>query len=245
MQLPIQIPISIGPAAIGTATVLLVIIVFAFLSRGGRRKADIYALIIDETDGTISLQKFLKIEDRVYTAIDTTYPMFLILPSGTKTFQCYAGKTKVPCVLAYARGLLALPLDPNITAALSHLLSTEDLVSLQNEETVKLLRTLYEMEEKKLGKIRISTPTVVAVAFDVKRIISEIINKIFGAASEAVIHYFRSARNIEALEKYLQALGTYAERRMSWLWYIAMIIIAIAIAFVLIAQVVPGLFPMR
>jgi len=221
-------------------TAVVVIVVLTVMARRGRVKPDMYALVFDETDNTVSLMRFLKIGDRVFTAIDTSYPMFLILPSNTKVYTCIAGRMKVPCVLAHARSLLALPLDPQITAAVSHLLSSEGLERIENEDAVKILRRLYEMEENKVGRIRVAAPAVLAIAFDVKRIISEIIARVFGAAAEAVTHYFRIARNIETVERYLQALGAYAERRMSWLVYVAIIIMVVAIAAALIMNVFPG-----
>jgi len=240
MSFPIPFNIPISPIIVVPLIIAFVValVLPLMLRRKGKIGPDMHALVIDETDGTISMMQFIKIADRVYAAINTSYPLFLIIPTNTRVYQCItAAKTKVPCVIAYARGLLSLPLDPKVTSTLSHLLSTDEMAELNNEDTVKLLRTLYDMEEKKLGKVRISGPAVVAFAFDVKRLVSEIINKVFGAASEAVIHYFRSARNIEALEKYLQALAAYSARRYSWLIYIILLIFAAAIGFTLVMQV--------
>jgi len=243
MSFPFAFPVQVNPIAIAAVGVAIGVLVFLplLLRRRGKISPDMYALVIDETDGSISMMQFIKIADRVYAAINTSYPLFLIIPTNTRVYQCItATKTKVPCVISYARGLLALPLDPKVTSTLSHMLSTDELEHLENEEVVKLLRTLYDMEEKKFGKIRLGGPAVVAMAFDVKRLVSEIINKVFGAASEAVIHYFRSARNIEALERYLQALAAYSARRYAWLIYLAIIIIVIAIAAVLVLQFFGG-----
>jgi len=237
MSLPIYLP-PINPAvAIGTggAVVAAIIIIMNVRTRS-RQRGDLYALIIEETDKSIYTGIFIKLADRVYAAINTSYPLFLIVPPGVSSYVCYMGKQKVPCVLAYARGMLAMPLDPQIISATSHLLSTDDMVSLSHEETIKLLRSLLDMQEKKIGKMTVASPLTVAFAFDVKKVVMDLINKVFANANEAVIHYFRSARNLEALERYLQALARYAERRYSWLIYIAIILIAAGVAAVLIMQ---------
>lgn len=240
----LQLPIPLFPIAfdirillVMAAVITIMVIIVVLVKTRTKTKPDVYGLIIDESDGSVSLMQFLKLSDRVYAAINTSYPLFLIIPHTTKTYMCHAGKAKVPCVLGYARSLLALPLDPKVTSAVSAFLDTEEHMKLSNEETIKLLRQLYDMEEKKIGRIRLSSPSSVAIAFDVKKIVSDIINKVFEGASEAVIHYFRSARNIETLEKYLQSLARYAERRYSWLIYIAIIVMAVGIAVVLVMQV--------
>lgn len=225
--------------------VLIPIAVYLFWASGrgggGRGSPDLYALVIDEETGTVTQEKFVKIEDRVYTAIDTPYPRFLIVPPNTKVYKCRMGRlVNADCVLAKASSLLALPLDPEITAAVSHLLSSDEFESISNEDVVKLLRRLYDMEEKKLGKIRISAPTTVAIAFDVKRIIGEMINRVFGAASEAVMHFFRVSRHIEKLESYLQALGVYAEKRYTWLWYIVVLVFVALVGFAIVQAVMGG-----
>ena len=210
--------------------VLIIVMILVFYQRvRARTEPDMYGLIIDETDNTISLMKFIKIEDRIYAAIDTSYPLFMVVPPEVHSYQCISGKKKVPCFLAYARGLLALPLDPKVASAVSNLLSTEEMEEIKNEEATKILRYLYDLEEKKTGKIRISAPTTLAIAFDIKKILQEIINKVFLGASQAVSHFFASARNIDTLRKYLEALGAYAEKRHSWLVYVAIIIMVIGI----------------
>jgi len=241
MSLPIALP-PINPivvAGAGGAVAVAIIVMMTARSRS-RQRGDLYALIIEETDKSIYTGIFIKLADRVYASINTSYPLFLIVPPGVSSYVCYMGKQKVPCVLAYARGMLAMPLDPQIISATSHLLSSDDMVNLSNEETVKLLRSLLDMQEKKIGKMTIASPLTVALAFDVKKIVMDLINKVFANANEAVIHYFRSARNLEALERYLQALARYAERRYSWLIYIAIILIALGITIVIVMQVWGG-----
>jgi|GEM_PF-3811066 len=240
MFLPIA-GLGINPIMLVVVGVPMIIVIILVTTMGRKKamKPDMYALLIDETDGTISLMKLLKIEDRVYASIDTSYPLFLVVPPDIKSYQCYVGKSKVPCFLAYARGLLALPLDPKIVSTLSDLLSTDDLEKIRNEDAVKVLRYLYDLEEEKIGRIRISAPCVLAIAFNVKRVIQEIINKVFLGASQTVSHFFASARNMENLRRYLEALGMYAEKRHSWLMYIAIIIMTVGIALAIILGVIP------
>jgi len=243
--IPIWIPENL-PAILGIAGAVLVLIIIAGLARGGRGgaggKADMYAYIIDETDNTLSFHRFTKIADRVYVSLDSNVPLFLIVPPNTRPYQCVRGRNTFPCYLAYARGLMATPPDPKITSAVSLLLSSDDMVQLSNEDVVKLLRYLYDMEEKKLGRITIAAPMSIAFAFDVKKLVGEIISRIFTAASDAVTHFFRTARNIETVERWLQALGAYAERRWSWLWYLIILIIVVGAVAVAILNVLPGLF---
>jgi len=246
-QPPSLLPIQLDPIAALIAICVMAPIAYYLLRSPGKKgggTADLYALVVDEASGTIRQEKFVKIEDRVYTAIDTPQPLFLIVPPNTRIYRCRTGKLgSADCVLAKASSFLALPLDPAITSAVSHLLSTDEFAELSNEEVVKLLRKLYEAEGKKLGHMRISAPTTIAMAFDVKRVLTELLNRVFGAASEAVTHFFRVSRHAEKLESYLQALGTYAEKRHAWLWYIVLLVFVAFVGFAVVQAVMRGAIP--
>jgi len=211
-------------AAVAVALLLVVLLLFRARGRGGG--ADVYGVVISDSQSTVTLIPFVRVGEGVYASTGTDHPMFLVVPQGTKMYWCHFGGRRLPCYFAGAYDLLALPLDPKVLSDLSLLLSSERMSNVKIENARDLMLALYKMEELKVGNVRISPELNVSIAFDIKPVVSQVLSRIFLGATLAVKHAFWTAKSYEALSQYIEKLGVYAARRYSWLMYLALLVLA-------------------
>jgi len=211
---------------VAAAVVSLLLIIILLLRARGRGGADVYGIIIADSKSTVTLVPFVRVGEGVYASTGTDHPLFLVVPQGTKMYWCRFGGRSLPCYFAAAFDLLALPLDPKVLSDVSLLLSSEDMSRVRIENPRDFILSLYRLEERKIGTVRISPELNVSIAFDIKPVVSQVLSRIFLNATQAVKHVFWTAKSYETLSQYIEKLGVYAARRYSWLMYLAMLVLA-------------------
>jgi len=203
-----------------------------FSWRRGRASppGDVYGIVFFPSTHTVSVVPFARLDEGIYTATSFSHPLFLVVPPGVKSYNCRIGRGNAPCYLAMAYNLFALPLNPKAVANISYLLETEDMAEISKEDTMKILGHLVDLEEEKVGVVRISPMLNFAMAFNVNKLVSELVERDYANASEVVTHLFRAIRNTEVMSRYLSQLTAFVARRWSWLVYLAILILAAGIA---------------
>ena len=229
-----------------SALIIILYVVFSVMSKMGtsrgrktKGKGDLLGIIADDSSNTIRHVWFDRIGDKVYVGTDE--PLFLVIPSNVNIYRCddYGG---VPCVTAYARNMIVLPQDPEILSDFSNLVSDGN-IEIDNEDVIKTLRKLFELEKIHKGYIRVSAPLTIATAYNIPRMISSLINKILGGAGESIMHFFRTAKNSETLRKYIETLGEYHEKKRGWIQGVGIAIFIILLGISLVLLVTHGHAP--
>jgi len=188
---------------------------------------DFIAYVVDESEKVIRKERFLKIGDSLYISTNVSSPTFLYTPDHVDTYLCTDGKSMVPCGLAYKQGLLSMIVDPRL-AGLHDLSTQAGLISLEEGELDKLLSTLYIQGEKKIGIIPITPGSHIAFTFNLRNMIKGYLS-ILRSADEMMIHFLHTANQAESIQNFMKAAARLQQSRFSWLQYVALMIMAIAI----------------
>ena len=207
--------------------ILLVLMYYLFVFRPSVKTVEkakigreVKALIIDDSTNTISSVMFKEIGNNVYGSTSGGKPLFLVVPPGTKSYRC---GTDI-CYIAYGTDVVLVPLDPTTIGKISTLLSTDEFVKINEEDVRKVLRKIFELEDKKNGVINVSPDLKINMAFDIKRVIRELLHKTLGGAGLTIQHFFRTMGNIEEFERYIRAMSEYQAKKYSWLWAVGVVI---------------------
>ncbi len=194
------------------------------------------AVVIDDSTGTLSTVRFREIGNNVYGSIGSSRPMFLVVPPGTKSYRCGSDI----CYMAYGTDVVLVPLDPTTIGKISTLLSTDEMAKIKDEDVRKLLRKMFELEDKKTGTITISPDMKIGIVFDVKHVIRELLHKTLGGAGLTIQHFFRSMGNIEEFERYIRAMSEYESKRFSWAWIVGVVLFMLLIGVAIVISVKSG-----
>lgn len=197
---------------------------------------EVKAVVIDDSTGTLSTIRFREIGNNVYGSIGGSKPMFLVVPPGTKSYRCGSDI----CYMAYGTDVVLVPLDPTTIGKISTLLSTDEMAKIKDEDVRKLLRKMFELEDKKTGTITISPDMKISMAFDIKHVIRELLHKTLGGAGLTIQHFFRSMGNIEEFERYIRAMSEYESKRFSWAWIVGVVIFMLLIGVAIVISVKGG-----
>jgi len=140
--------------------------------------------------------------------------------------------------IAYKQGILGLLVDPELASA-DTLAADANLISITDEELEKLLAALYQKEEKKLGYIPISPEARIGFVFNVKNMITRYL-QVLRNADEMMIHFLNVANQVESIERFMKTVAKVHEARWSWLRWVMMIILSLAIGLAIISVVSGG-----
>ncbi len=220
----------IGIAFILFGAITVPLTVRRMLRRG--EIADLYALIIDKQHRKIYRIPMVKLADRIYGATKDMM-LFLFMPSRSVSYTCWFS-SKVPCVLAYKRNYIALPIDPAFVSALSALMRTEELADIPKDELSKIISHLYSMQEKLIGHIKISPSLEIAMAFDVEKMLTEYFDKVMDDACEAIQHFFAMSRNYQTFQKYVESMQKFVTAKYAWMRWLIPLLITIGIVWILV-----------
>ncbi len=231
---------------------IAVALAFILFGRGGGGggggsppgKGDLLVLEYDEDSGEIVERMFTRIGASSYVYTGPDGPKFLEITPGTRIYKCRKGKKIVPCVPAYPRDILAIPFDPALAAATSLLLARDDMVEIASEsDAVKLLKALYDRMEDKQGKVVLEGPTRVLFSFNLKRILTGVMDIFAVEGATFIKHFLSSAANVAMLERLYRALGEMVERRYRWIQYAAVGVVAVGLAIGLASMFLKGAPP--
>lgn len=235
-----------GGSWIGVAYLVLVsLIIMLFIAiiivkhrrNGGVSKCDLYALVVDETSNTISLECLEKLHGDTYIKYGGDEPLMVAVPKNTHTYKLKIGdKTYDNGVIAYSYHGIMLPLDAKLIGSLSLLMSTNEYARLDEDELSKLLAEMHRLSDSVTGHVVISPSYRIAFAFNVRKAIRDTIEKLLYSAGESVQHLFSTMRKTSGFKEFIESLTKYHEVKMGkWKYIITLIIVVGVIAVLLMS----------
>lgn len=235
-------------AALAFGVIVILFTVFMLMSRRRGRSgasADLYVLEIDESRGEIIERPFTRVGTTSYVYTGPDGPRFLELTPETKVYRCVRGGKSKPCVPAYPRDVLAVPIRPELAAATHLYLDSDAMFNVAGEEdVVKMLKALYDrMGRSEKSYVVLEGPTRVLFAFNLRKMLTKLMDTFAVDGAAFFKHILTTAANVQTLERLYKALSQYAESRLKWLNYLAILIIAIAIAAAFISVFLGGQTP--
>lgn len=233
-SIPLNMPLMV---LVGIAFVAGIFILVYYVLRRPRG-VDLIVVEVDEREKRLRFIECTKIADNVYIpARRLSEPRFIVVPRNTEFYRVRYGGRWYPAIIGYSRNILTIPLDPKIISSVSMLLDSEEYARLDAENVTRVLSELYRMEDEKRGSIVVSYPVKLVVSFSVKRMVRDILDKLLDEASETIRHFFSVARDVDAFQRYLESLGRYAVVKYSWLIWLGILAIMVAIAFAIMGGV--------
>jgi len=238
--------VASAPSWVGTAYLVLIsmIIILGILIVFAKRRqatgvgsCDMYALTIDESGNTVSLECLEKLHGDTYIRYEDEEPLLVAIPKNVHKYRArIGGKTYDNVVIAYTYNGVMLPLDVRLMSGISLITSTNEYAELDEDELSKLLAEMHKLSDRVKGHIVIAPKYKVAFAFNIRRAIRNAIEKILYDAGETIQHLFSTMRASSGYKDYIESLTKYHEVKLSrWKYIITFIAVAGIIAVILMS----------
>lgn len=214
------------------ATVVFVVIIVA---RG--RKYDLYALVIDDLKGAIRLVGFTKVGENLYVGDAWGAPVFLV-PGDAASYSLEGFGARGRVLVARAHQIVALPTEPVVAEAFFHGRRVLELgMDGSSRDVASIIKELLRGEERRVGWVRVSPVVRIALAFDTREYAYTYIDHLVVRLSRTLQTIMTHTKSLDRLSKYIESIGLYHQRRFTWLLYISLIIVMIAIAYAIMRAI--------